>query len=87
MNTYTLHVPQDARPGDANALAKADLVKDGFAWFAFLLGPLGFLWFLVQRLWIAPRSRPRPMPPPSRTVCSAVVRPSRSGARTGSSAV
>jgi hypothetical protein len=53
MNTYTLHVPEDARPGDADALAKADVVKDGFAWIAFLLGPFGFLWFLFQRLWIA----------------------------------
>jgi hypothetical protein len=53
MNTYTLHVPQDARPGDADALTKAEVVKDGFAWIAFLLGPLGFLWFLYHRLWIA----------------------------------
>jgi hypothetical protein len=53
MNTYTLHMPQDARPGDADALTKADVVKDGFAWIAFLLGPFGFLWFLFQRLWIA----------------------------------
>jgi hypothetical protein len=53
MNTYTLHVPEDARPGDADALTKAEVVKDGFAWIAFLLGPFGFLWFLFQRLWIA----------------------------------
>jgi hypothetical protein len=53
MNTYTLHMPRDAVPGDERALAEAEVVKDGFAWIAFILGPVGFLWFLVQRLWIA----------------------------------
>lgn len=50
MNTYTLHLPRDARPGDAQALERAELVKDGFSWGAFFFT---FLWFFVQRLWLA----------------------------------
>ena len=50
MNTYTLHVPADAAPGDPEALDKAEIVKDGFAWGAFLLT---FLWFFWNRLWLA----------------------------------
>jgi hypothetical protein len=50
MNTYTLHLPRDARPGDADALERAELVKDGFSWGAFLFT---FLWFFVHRLWVA----------------------------------
>ena len=48
--TYTLHVPGDAEPGDPEALDKAELVKDGFAWGAFLFT---FLWFFWNRLWLA----------------------------------
>ena len=48
--TYTLHVPAEAEPGDAEALEKAELVKDGFAWGAFLFT---FLWFFWHRLWLA----------------------------------
>ena len=48
-NTYTLHVPASAEPGDAEALDKAELVRDGFAWGAFLFT---FLWFFGHRLWL-----------------------------------
>ncbi|HZH52694.1 MAG TPA: DUF2628 domain-containing protein [Microvirga sp.] len=50
MTTFTLHLPRDARPGDPAALERADLVKDGFSWGAFLFT---FLWFFVHRLWLA----------------------------------
>lgn len=40
---YTLHLPRNAAPGDAEALERAFLVRDGFAWGAFLLP---FAWFL-----------------------------------------
>jgi Protein of unknown function (DUF2628) len=49
-STYTLHVPASAEPGDAEALDKAELVRDGFAWGAFLFT---FLWFFWHRLWLA----------------------------------
>jgi hypothetical protein len=48
--TYTLHVPAGAEPGDAEALEKAELVRDGFAWSASLFT---FLWFFANRLWLA----------------------------------
>ncbi len=48
--TYTLHLPADAEPGDAEALEEAELVRDGFAWGAFLFT---FLWFFWHRLWLA----------------------------------
>ena len=48
--TYTLHVPASAEPGDPEALEEAELVKDGFAWGAFLFT---FLWFFWHRLWLA----------------------------------
>jgi hypothetical protein len=50
MKTYTLHLPRDARPGDPEILERAELVKDGFSWGAFLFT---FLWFLFHRLWLA----------------------------------
>ncbi len=50
MKTYTLHLPPDAAPGDHAALEKAELVKDGFSWGAFLFT---FLWFVANRLWLA----------------------------------
>ena len=50
VGTYTLHVPANAEPGDPEALEEADLVKDGFAWGAFLFT---FLWFFWNRLWLA----------------------------------
>lgn len=42
--TYTLHLPADAFPGDPDALERADLVRDGFSWGAFLVPPLWFFW-------------------------------------------
>jgi hypothetical protein len=50
MVTYTLHVAKDARPGDAQGLERAELIKDGFSWSAFVFT---FLWFFVNRLWLA----------------------------------
>ncbi len=50
MVTYTLHVPEGTRPGDPDGLERAALVKDGFSWGAFIFT---FLWFFVNRLWIA----------------------------------
>jgi hypothetical protein len=50
MKTYTLHLPRDAQPGDPEVLDRADLVKDGFSWGAFLFT---FLWFWFHRLWLA----------------------------------
>jgi hypothetical protein len=50
MKTYTLHLPADAHPGDAEALEGAVLVKDGFVWPAFLFTAL---WFFFKRLWLA----------------------------------
>ncbi|HEX8167924.1 MAG TPA: DUF2628 domain-containing protein [Beijerinckiaceae bacterium] len=50
MKTYTLHVPADAPPGDAGALDRAVLVRDGFSWGAFVFS---FLWFFAHRLWLA----------------------------------
>ncbi|HVL74210.1 MAG TPA: DUF2628 domain-containing protein [Beijerinckiaceae bacterium] len=50
MKTYTLHVPRDAFPGDAEALEKAVLVRDGFVWPAFFFN---FIWFFYFRLWLS----------------------------------
>ena len=50
MITYTLHLPPDAQVGDPEALERAELVKDGFAWGAFFFT---FLWFFYHRLWLA----------------------------------
>jgi hypothetical protein len=50
MNTYTLHLPAEARPGDRDALDKAEVVKDGFSWGAFFFTAL---WFFLNRLWLA----------------------------------
>ncbi|WP_375461900.1 DUF2628 domain-containing protein [uncultured Enterovirga sp.] len=47
--TYTLHVAPYAAPGDPHALERADLVRDGFSWGAFLV-PV--LWFLRHRHWL-----------------------------------
>lgn len=46
---YTLHVAPFADPGDARALDRADLVRDSFAWGAFLV-PM--LWFFRHRHWL-----------------------------------
>ncbi len=50
MTTYTLHVPEDAAPGDPEALERAQVVPDGFSWAAFFFSAL---WFLAHRLWLA----------------------------------
>jgi hypothetical protein len=50
MTTFTLHLPRDARPGDATALDEAELVKDAFSWGAYFFT---FLWFFFHRLWLA----------------------------------
>ncbi len=50
MNTYTLHLPTEARPGDRDALDRAEVVKDGFSWGAFFFS---VLWFFYNRLWLA----------------------------------
>jgi hypothetical protein len=50
MTTFTLHLPRDARPGDATALDESELVKDAFSWGAFFFT---FLWFFFHRLWLA----------------------------------
>lgn len=50
MRSYTLHLPADARPGEAQDLDRAVLVPDGFVWAAFAWT---VLWFLYHRLWIA----------------------------------
>ena len=47
--SYTLHVAPYATPGDADALERANLVRDGFSWWAFLAPPV---WFLAHRHWI-----------------------------------
>ena len=50
MRTYTLHVPEGSVRGDASALERAELVRDGFSWSAFAFT---VLWFLRHRLWLA----------------------------------
>ena len=46
---YTLHVAPYGTPGDPHALDRADLVRDGFSWGAFLV-PM--LWFFRHRHWL-----------------------------------
>lgn len=46
--TYTLHVPRDALSGPA-ALERAELVRDGFSWGAFVFTAFWFFW---HRLWL-----------------------------------
>ncbi|MCJ2053200.1 DUF2628 domain-containing protein [Methylobacterium sp. J-070] len=50
MRSYTLHLPQEARPGESLGLDRAVVVPDGFSWTAFAFS---VLWFLYHRLWIA----------------------------------
>lgn len=47
--SYTLHVAPYAAPGDPEALDRANLVRDGFSFWAFVAPPL---WFLAHRHWI-----------------------------------
>jgi hypothetical protein len=48
--TYTLHVAPHAAPGDSASLERAELVRDGFSWGAFLL-PV--IWYAWHRHWLA----------------------------------
>lgn len=48
-STFTIHLPKDALPGDARALERAEFVRDGFSWGAFLVPALWFLW---HRHWV-----------------------------------
>ncbi len=50
MRTYTLHVPEGAARGDAGALDRAQIVRDGFSPRAFAFT---VLWFVGHRLWLA----------------------------------
>ncbi len=50
MRTYTLHVPEGAARGDALALDRAQIVRDGFCPRAFAFT---VLWFAAHRLWLA----------------------------------
>ena len=47
---YTLHVAPFAVPGDPEALDRAELVRDGFSWGAFLVPGL---WLFRHRCWVA----------------------------------
>lgn len=49
MTAYALHAPTGAQPGDARALDKAEVVKDGFAWPVLVVQ---VLWFVWHRLWL-----------------------------------
>lgn len=50
MKSYLLYAPQNAAPGDQKALESVVVLKDAFAWLAFL-APV--LWFLYFRNWLA----------------------------------
>ncbi|MER2266365.1 DUF2628 domain-containing protein [Methylobacterium oxalidis] len=50
MRSYTLHLPRDAGPGEAQGLDRAQIVPDGFSWGAFAFTAL---WFFFHRLWLA----------------------------------
>jgi hypothetical protein len=50
MAAYTLHLNQNARPGEPAALERAVVLRDGFSWWAMIFQPLWFLW---HRLWLA----------------------------------
>lgn len=50
LRSYTFHLPPEARPGEAEGLDRAVLVRDGFSWPAFAFS---VLWFLFHRLWLA----------------------------------
>ena len=50
MRSYTLHLPHEARSGEAHDLDRAQLVPDGFSGTAFAFS---VLWFLYHRLWVA----------------------------------
>jgi hypothetical protein len=43
-STFTLHLPKSAVPGEPGALERAEIVRDGFSWGAFLVPGVWFLW-------------------------------------------
>lgn len=49
MAVYTLHVPTEDMRGDPATLGEAVVLKDGFAWGAFIFQ---VLWCLYHRLWL-----------------------------------
>ncbi len=50
MSTYTVHAPPPRKGESAASPERFKFVRDGFYFWAFLLGPL---WLLVHRLWLA----------------------------------
>ena len=50
MRTYTVHEPPPRRGDGESDPMRFVFVRDGFSFWAFLLGPL---WFLRYRLWLA----------------------------------
>jgi len=54
MPVYTVHVPVETKSG-LDPATEAVLVREGFSWPAFLLGPLWLIWhqrWLALALWI-----------------------------------
>jgi hypothetical protein len=54
MATFTVHTP--GRVGEALSPEKIVFLRDGFSWWAFLLGPLWLLWnraFVAAGAWTA----------------------------------
>lgn len=49
MAIYSVHLPKSA-PGEREAAEAARFVKDGFAWWGLVFGPI---WLLAHRLWLA----------------------------------
>jgi hypothetical protein len=47
--SFTIHLPKGSLPGDARALERAEIVRDGFSWGAFVLPTVWFLW---HRHWV-----------------------------------
>jgi Protein of unknown function (DUF2628) len=50
MSVYTVHEPPPGRRGSESDPLRIAFVRDGFSFWAFLLGPLWMLW---HRLWLA----------------------------------
>jgi hypothetical protein len=49
MAVYTVHEPPQRRDGETPAPERFIFVRDGFSFWAFLLGPL---WMLRHRMWL-----------------------------------
>src|ERR1700724_3939151 len=50
MSVYTVHIPPSTRRGAASGPERFVFVRDGFSFWAFLLGPLWMRW---AGLWLA----------------------------------